>query len=129
MISVKKVPHAYHLQADTKDSSVFLNAGSDEVYLVADGEIINMRRVETPDTIFRLLENHPLKPDFVLMEGVYHDEVPLIEVWDANRQPETKFPLDKMAAIVSDHPVAGDVPRFSQDGVPALVTFMEEYHG
>jgi molybdopterin-guanine dinucleotide biosynthesis protein B len=129
VISVKKVPHAYHLQADTKDSSMFLNAGSDEVYLVAAEEIVNMRRVESADHIFHLLENHCLNPDYVLMEGVYHDNVPLIEVWDADTQPQMKFPLEKMAAVVSDQPVAGDIPCFPRDDIQALVTFMEEYHG
>ena len=129
VISVKKVHHAYHLQADTKDSSLFLNAGSDEVFLVAEGEIVNMRRVETSDMIIPLLKNHPLKPDFVLMEGVYHEDIPLIEVRDSNVQSESKFALEKLVAIVSDKQVEGDIPCFAKNETRALVKFMEEYNG
>ena len=129
VISVKKVHHTYHLQADTKDSSQFLNAGADEVYLVAEGEIINMRRVETSEMILPLLKNHPLNPDFVLMEGFYHETVPLIEVWDSSVEGETKFALEKLTAIVSDQQVEGNIPCFPKNEVLALVKFMEEYNG
>jgi molybdopterin-guanine dinucleotide biosynthesis protein B len=129
--AVKNIPHAYHLQPETKDSYKFLTAGCKEVYLVAQNEIVNMLRNDKKEKIFEILEAKAAAFDYIFLEGLFREDIPVIEVFDSRKNEAPKMSLDKLSALVTNKKdvAAGDIPVFAVGDIDGVVKFMEAYNG
>ncbi len=126
---VKNVPHKYHLEPEAKDSFCFLKAGSDEVFLVAQKEIVSMQKNDREGKIFEILQTKTGSSDLVLLEGLYRSDIPVIEVFDSQKNKAPRFSLKKLSALVTDKENMGTVPCFRFDDLDGVVRFMEDYDG
>jgi molybdopterin-guanine dinucleotide biosynthesis protein B len=129
VIAIKNTPDNYTLQPEAKDTAQFLRAGADEVFLIAKNELLRMSLINSPQDLLQDLEARLHEDDIVLMEGLYQPGVPIIEVDDPSRPQALKFPLTKLAAMVSAGKSVPDLPCFRPDQIAKITTFMEEYHG
>lgn len=129
VLVVKNVPHKYHLEPEGKDSFKFLQAGCSEVFLVARDEILSLQRNDDPGKIFALLEARAAAFDLVLLEGLFRQDIPIIEVFDSRKHQEPRLALDKLAAVVTDNERIGSLPCFRFGDTDGLVAFMEDYDG
>lgn len=129
VIAVKNAPHKYYLEPESKDTFKFLEAGSDEVCLVAKNEMLTMRRITNKTHIFEVLETQYADCDILLLEGLHRDNIPVIEVFDSTKHEALKFPVEALSAIVSDKPITGAVPNFNTNDIHRIIDFMEAYDG
>lgn len=131
ILAVKNIPHKYHLQPEAKDSFKLLASGCDEVFLVAKNEIVSMQRNEKKGKIFEILEAKSLNSDYILLEGLFRDDIPVIEVFDSQKNETPKTSLKKLCAIVTNKESIGNVnvPVFDFDDIDGVVKFMEDYNG
>jgi molybdopterin-guanine dinucleotide biosynthesis protein B len=127
VIAVKKTHREYALQPEAKDTAKFLQAGADEVYLLSKGELLRMTALANEQVFLAGLKKILRENDIVLMEGLFQEGIPVIEV-AGGRQP-LKFPPAKLAAVISDQPGPAGPPSFHPDHIPSIADFMEEYHG
>lgn len=129
VIAVKNAPDSYELQPEAKDSAKFLRAGADEVFLIAQNELLRMSRINAPQDLLEDLKARLFEDDIVLMEGLYQPGIPVIEVDDPGRPQALKFPPSNLAALVSTGKFLPDLPCFHPDQIAEICAFMEEYHG
>lgn len=129
VIAVKKVPYKYYLEPESADSFKFLEAGADDVCLVAAQELMTMKRISEKEQVFQYLDTRSADCDLLLLEGLRNPGIPLIEVYNSSLQKPFKFPSEKVIAIVSDIPVTQSIPNFNRDQIPEIIHFMEVYHG
>jgi molybdopterin-guanine dinucleotide biosynthesis adapter protein len=127
VIAVKKAHRDCTLQPEAKDTAKFLHAGADEVYLLAKDELLRMTALNDDERFLAGLKMNLRAGDIVLMEGLFQEGIPVIEV-AGGRQP-LKFPPAKLAAVVSDQPGPSGPPRFHPDRIDEITAFMEGYHG
>ncbi len=125
VIAVKHAPHKYYLEPESTDTFRFLDAGSEEVCMVAGKELLTMRRITEKTDVFRLLESRYADCDILLLEGLRRDDIPMIEVFDSSKHKTPKFPVSTLCAIVSDKPVTNAVPNFNPDEIGKIINFME----
>ena len=128
VIAVKNAPDAYELQPEAKDTAQFLHAGADEVFLIAKNELLRMSLINAPQDMLEDLKSRLHEDDIVLMEGLYQPGIPVIEVDDASRPQALKFPLTKLAAMISTEKCSTGLPCFHPDQIAEICAFMEEYH-
>ena len=127
VIAIKNTPDTYSLQPEGKDTAQFLQAGADEVFLIAKNELLRMSRINAPQDLLEDLKSRLQKDDIVLMEGLYQPGVPMIEVEDPRRPQALKFPLTKLAAVISTKKIVPGPPCFHPDQIAEICAFMEEY--
>ncbi len=130
VIAVKSAPHKYYLEPESKDTFKFLEAGCERVYLAAQNELLTMRHIDSKEEIFTLLEKEISKEncDILLLEGLRRDDIPMMEIFNSEKNDVPKFPFQKLIAIVSDKPVTNQIPNFNMDNIEDISTFMEDYH-
>jgi len=129
VVAVKSTHAGYSLQPEAKDTARFLQAGADEAYLVAEGELLRMTRLGSAQDLLAELKAQLGPDDIVLLEGFNAPGIPVIEVEDPRREKAMKFPPEKLAAVISR---AGDSCQqlcFLPDNIEAISAFMEAYHG
>jgi molybdopterin-guanine dinucleotide biosynthesis adapter protein len=129
VIAIKNAPDTYALQPEAKDTAQFLRAGADEVFLIANNELLRMSLINAPQDLLEDLKSRLYEDDMVLMEGLYMPGIPVIEVDDPNRSKALKFQLANLAAIVSNQKCPSGLPCFRPDQIAEICAFMEEYHG
>lgn len=129
VIAIKNAPDTYTLQPEAKDTAQFLHSGADEVFLITENELLRMTRINAPQDLLEDLKKRLHEDDIVLMEGLYQPGIPVIEVDDTNRPQALKFPLAKLAAMVSAEKCSPGLPCFHPDQIAEICAFMEEYHG
>lgn len=129
VIAVKNTPDKYYLEPESKDTFKFLEAGSDEVCLVAKNQMLTMKRRDSNDDVFEMLETQYADCDILLLEGLHREDIPMIEVFDSTKHETPKFPIETLSAIVSDKPVTGAIPNFSTNDIKRIINFMEVYDG
>jgi molybdopterin-guanine dinucleotide biosynthesis protein B len=129
VIAIKNAPDTYALQPEAKDTAQFLRAGADEVFLIAKNELLRMSLINAPQDLLEDLKSRLQENDIVLMEGLYQPGVPVIEVDDPGRPQALKFPMAKLAAIVSTGKCSPGLPCFHPDQIAEICAFLEEYHG
>jgi molybdopterin-guanine dinucleotide biosynthesis protein B len=127
VIAVKSTHAGYALQPAGKDTARFLQAGAEEVYLLAEREMLRMTRLDSPDALLADLEARLGPGDVVLLEGLTRPGIPVIEVEDPGRKPLKARP-GELAAVVGTAGGAQGRPCFHPDDVAAIGAFMEAYH-
>ena len=129
VIAIKNAPATYTLQPEAKDTAKFLRAGADEVFLIAKNELLRMTLLNAPQDLLEDLKSRLQEDDIVLMEGLYQSGVPVIEVEHPRQRQALKFPLTKLAAVVSAEKCAPGLPCFHPNQIAEITVFMEEYNG
>ena len=129
VVAVKGTHAGYALQPEGKDTARFLQAGATEAYLLANGEMLRMTRLDDPGTLLAELEARLGAEDIVLLEGLTRPGIPVIEVKDPQRPEALKTRPEELAALVGAADGAPGRPRFGRDDIAAIGRFMEEYHG
>ena len=129
VIAVKGALHKYYIEPESTDTFKFLEAGADEVCLAAAKEMLTMRAVTGQQDVFATLESRYKDCDILLAEGLYRDDIPLIEVFDSGKHEGLKFPVETLTAVVSDKPITDAVPNFHRDDIEEIMHFMEVYNG
>ncbi|MCX6554344.1 MAG: molybdopterin-guanine dinucleotide biosynthesis protein B [Candidatus Aminicenantes bacterium] len=128
VIAVKNAPEAYALQPEAKDTAQFLRAGADEVFLVAQKELLRMTPLNDPRELLQDLEARLQADDIVLLEGLYQTGIPVIEIKDPKGEKTLKFPQAELVALVSNEKCAPGLPCFHPDQIVEITAFMEGYH-
>lgn len=131
VVALKHAPHGPALQPESKDSARFLKAGADRVFLSTPELLLQMSPIAGEEDLFGEVKNALGQQDWLLLEGFYHDSVPLIEVFDSRRHRQLKFPASRLAAVISDRPLpasASALPAFNRDDIEGVAAFMEGYH-
>ena len=128
VVAIKNIPNKYNLEPESKDSFKFLNAGSDEVFLVAKKEILNIKKINHKDDVFEILKSTFNNYDIVLLEGLHRENIPVIEVFDSTREKGTKFPINRLSAIVSDQKITQEIPCFDFKDIDGIIKFIEDYN-
>jgi molybdopterin-guanine dinucleotide biosynthesis protein B len=129
VIAVKSTHAGYALQPEGKDTARFLRAGAREVYLLAEGELLRMTRLDSPDDLLADLGSRLEAGDIVLLEGLSRPGIPVIEVEDPRRQKELKTRPVDLAAVISAAANDFGCPSFHPDDIAGISAFMEAYHG
>ncbi|MCP4214446.1 MAG: molybdopterin-guanine dinucleotide biosynthesis protein B [bacterium] len=129
VVSVKHAPHKYNLQPESKDTYKFLDAGSEEVCLVAKNEIVTMKQRHENDDILATLEARYQNCDYLLLEGLKGPGIPIVEVYDSSLGEPLKNPVQSLAAVVSNCRVTDVVPNFAIDDIDNIIDFMEAFDG
>ena len=129
VIAVKKAHRDYTLQPEAKDTARFLSAGADEVYLLAQNELLRMTALDKTQDLLSVLKAGLQENDIVLMEGFTDESIPVIEVADDDGRQALKFSPARLAAVISARPGPAGPPCFHPDHIPAIAAFMEDYHG
>lgn len=124
---IKKVAHDCSFQPQGKDSFRFLQAGADHVYLASQREIMSIRPKQAHEDAWALIKPDLKDHDFVLLEGLILDQVPVAEVFDSRRHKRLKFPLKKLSLIISDEQLQEKVPWFHMDDIKGIAEYLEEY--
>lgn len=128
VIAVKSTHAGYALQPEGKDTARFLQAGADEVYLLTNGEMLRMTRLDSPDALLAELGSRLQPDDIVLLEGLTRPGIPIIEVQDPEGKKPLKTATENLAAIVN---AGHDIPGracFHPDDIDAIGMFMEAHH-
>lgn len=128
VIAVKSAPHKYYLEPESKDTFKFLEAGADEVCLVAKKEILRMKLMSDNSEVIEMVESQYKDCDFLLLEGLHKAGIPMIEVFNTTTDKDLKFPIEKLSAIVSDKNITDQVPVFNFNEFEKLAKFMEAYN-
>jgi molybdopterin-guanine dinucleotide biosynthesis protein B len=129
VVAVKNVPHKFYLEPESADTFRFLEAGADEVCLTAARQLLTMRSLTGETDVIALLEQEYADCDYLLLEGLRKDGVPMIEVFDPAKHDTPKVPIHKLCAMVSEKPVIGGIPHFHPDEIDKIISFMEVYNG
>ena len=129
VIAVKNTPHKYYLEPESADTFKFLEAGADEVCLVAKKQLMQMRQISEKENVITTLESQYADCDFLLLEGLHQANIPLIEVINSNKNITPKFPVKKLCAVVSNNPIANELPNFNHGDIKEIANFMEVYDG
>jgi molybdopterin-guanine dinucleotide biosynthesis protein B len=129
VIAVKHTPHKYYVEPESVDTFKFLEAGADEACLVAKNEMLQMRQITNPTDAISILKTQCPHCDFLLLEGLLQNDIPLIEVFDPGKNNALKFPIKTLCAVVSDKPITTAVPNFNPKDINEISKFMEEYNG
>jgi len=120
--TIKHTPDDVTLDEPGKDSWRHIQAGSEATIIRTSAQVTMikpMTEASIEDIALLLAEDF----DIILAEGFKHDSAPKIEV----HRKEVGSPLrgvKKLAAIVSDEPLATKTRQFSLDDIAGLVDFI-----
>ncbi|MEA3442824.1 MAG: molybdopterin-guanine dinucleotide biosynthesis protein B [Chloroflexota bacterium] len=124
--AVKHAPKEIAIDMPGKDSWRFAQAGSEAVLASSANKIAfveNTDRDYNVDEILRILGS---RFDVVLMEGFKKGRAPKIEVHRKELGEELVCPAAVLSAVISDEPLAVDVPLFSFNDIKNIADFIEK---
>jgi len=124
ILALKNAPKKYYLEPEGKDSSEFLKAGADSVYLTSQRELIKMEIVENNDEIFEKLEPEFSKYDIIILEGLKQEGVPIIEVFNSELGDELKIKPNELFAIFSDKQIDNSLPYININDIESIANFL-----
>jgi len=128
VIAVKNAHAGCTLQPEGKDTSRFLQAGAEEAYLLAGGELLRMTPRGSADELLAELRQRLGADDIVLLEGLTRPGIPVIEIEDSRKENPLKTPPQELAALISTSASPGAHARFHPDDIAAIRAFMEDCH-
>jgi molybdopterin-guanine dinucleotide biosynthesis protein B len=129
VVCVKRADHAATLEPEGKDTARFVEAGAESAFLVADGELVRMQRVASAGEALEMIAAEAGGADWVLLEGAVREGAPVIEVLGPDPGGGSKFPAERLAAVVGSRDPGLGVPFFASEDVDGLVAFMEGFYG
>lgn len=121
---IKHSVHSFDLAQPGKDTWKHAQAGAEAVAFVSPHQMSLVRQVEREidlDEAASMLGD----VDLVLTEGYKHAHKPKIEVSRQVLGTDLICRPDEIIAVVSDHPVGLDVPRFDLDDAAGVASLIE----
>lgn len=124
--TIKHDAHSFDIDHPGTDTWRHARAGSDHVVISSPRRVASIHRV---DHDHRLKDLTPMMADvdIVLTEGYRRDNAPKIEVSRQARSRTLLCSSDELLAVVCDHPVATDVPRYELDDAQGLADLIEAH--
>jgi molybdopterin-guanine dinucleotide biosynthesis protein B len=123
---VKHHAHTSSVDSPGKDTWRFGEAGADIIAVSSPAEFVRFQRVTRELTLAEIaarIEN----VDLILTEGFKREPAPKIEISRAELGTDLVARTDELIAVVSNHPIALDVPQFDLNDAPGLATFICAY--
>jgi molybdopterin-guanine dinucleotide biosynthesis protein B len=121
---IKHTVHAFDFGQPGKDTHKHTKAGAKAVALASARELVLTRPLDAEldiDQIAAMLG----KADLILTEGYKQAHKPKIEVSRRELGTELVSRSTEIIAVVSDHPIDLDVPRFNLDDAPGIADLIE----
>ena len=109
-----------------KDSWRLAQAGGEAVVVVSPDRLLFTRRLEEEPRIEEILRLIGSGFDLVLIEGFRKGKAPKIEVHRREIGGELLCPVKSLSAVVTDEPLAVDVPQLPPDDTGAIADFIEQ---
>ncbi|MBN1582745.1 MAG: molybdopterin-guanine dinucleotide biosynthesis protein B [Anaerolineae bacterium] len=122
---IKHSIHAFAIDKEGKDTWKHLQAGADAVAFVSPHHLSMIRQVEQEidlDRAAAMLGDI----DIILTEGYKHAHKPKIEISRRDLGIDLVCRHQEIVAVVSDHPIALNVPRFDLDDARGVASLIEE---
>lgn len=122
---IKHTANDFELDKAGKDSWRFSQAGNRIVAISSPHKLAVIRQVErdfTPQELSRFIGRGY---DLILTEGFRQSNTPKIEVHRKEQGGELLCSPQQLLAVVTDEPLAIDVPQFSGDEVQEIVDLIE----
>ena len=122
----KHVHHGgFDLDRPGKDSWRLREAGASAVLLSASSRIALMEETGGEEwPLERLLALAQNRADIVFTEGFTSAATSKIEVYRSGISPGLRTPLEQLLAVITDVPLAIDVPQFHPEEVSALMEYL-----
>ena len=121
---VKHHAHTTPIDGRGKDSWRFAEAGASVAFVSSPIEIARFERVPRELTLNEIAAQIS-NVDLIFTEGFKREAAPKIEVSRAELGTDLVGRIDELIAVVSDHPITLDLPRFELDDVAGIATFIE----
>ena len=121
---VKHHAHTTPIDGRGKDSWRFAEAGASVAIVSSPAEIARFERVPrelTLNEIAAQIDN----VDLILTEGFKREAAPKIEVSRAALGTDLIGRAEELIAVVSDHPITLNLPRFDLDDAAGIAAFIE----
>ena len=123
--TMKHTHHDFEMDEVGKDSWRFSQAGSDVVTIGSPHKFAIFRQVEEdlgPEELSRFIVRDY---DLILTEGFMRSNTLKIEIHRKEQGKDLLCPPEQLLAIVTDEPLAVDVPQFSKDEAQKIVDLIE----
>ena len=120
---IKHHAHTTPIDAPHKDSARFTEAGAAAVLVASAVELAHFERPLRPLALAEIASRIE-GVDLILAEGFRREPGPKIEVSRAERGTELISRADELIAVISDHAIQVNVPRFDLDDIHGLADFM-----
>ena len=130
VITLKNIGKEYSLQPEGKDTELFLNWGSDIVFLNSKDQLFTMVKKPLPE--HNLLDElkrcaHFSRGDIFLCEGKASIKSPLIEVFNPGINKSLKYKTSELSAVICDSPLNISLPVFLKSEISKISAFIEEH--
>lgn len=122
---IKHSIHTFDLAQPGKDTWKHIQAGADAVAFVSSHQVSLVQQVRQELSLDQAAAMFN-DVDLILTEGYKGAHKPKIEVSRAELGTSLVCRREEIIAVVSDHPIDLDVPRFDLDDAAGVATFIEE---
>lgn len=121
---IKHSIHAFAFDQSNKDTWIHAQAGAPAVAFASANQFALFRSLERE---MELGEIAPLlgDVDLILTEGYKRADKPKIEVSRRDLGTDLVSPRRDLIAVVSDHPIDLDVPRFELDDAAGVASYLQ----
>ncbi len=125
---IKHCPHGFDLQEKGKDTSQFMEAGSDSVCMYSPDGIVVFQQKKTELDVKKISREYLEGSDFILVEGAKSDkELKKIEMLRKGFSEKILCSPEELIAVVSDFDVGKDLPVFHPEDIEKIADFLENY--
>jgi molybdopterin-guanine dinucleotide biosynthesis protein MobB len=121
---VKHHAHTTPIDGRGKDSWRFAEAGASLAVVSSPVEIVRFERV-TRELTLNEIAAQINGVDLILTEGFKREAAPKIEVSRTALGADLVARADELIAVVSDHPIALNLPRFDLDDAAGIAALIE----
>ncbi len=143
VVAAKGALHKYTVEPESKDTFKFLEAGSLQSLLVSKTELLTMERFPSTKMgsdnmdVMEILKARYGEYDYLFLEGLTCNDIPILEIFEANVNISLKYPLNRLSAIVATGPESVEailaqtgeqgIIVFDSQDITNIIRFMEEY--
>lgn len=121
---IKHAHHGFDLDREGSDSATYGNAGADAVMLASPQGMALLRPDPSDKDLDRLIA-FMSDMDLVITEGFKQTDKPKIEVYRATLSEPPLFErLNNCVAVISDEPLATNLPRMSPSDVAGIANYI-----
>jgi len=120
---VKHHAHTTPIDGRGKDSWRFAEAGASVAIVSSPVEVARFERVPRELTLNEIVAQI-VNVDLILTEGFKREAAPKIEVSRAALGTDLIGRAEELIAVVSDHPITLDLPRFDLDDTVGITAFI-----
>jgi len=123
---IKHCAHGFDLEKQGKDSTKFVEAGSDSVCMYSPDGMVVFQQKKADLDVRKITREYLKCSDFILVEGGRSDKtLKKIEVLRKGVSEEILCPPEELVAIVSDFDVGKDIPMFHPEEIENISDFLE----